>query len=68
MKDMTPEEMAELFSKMTQYEQTRFFNYLSILDDGFLSYRIRLIGECSRLTKGGKRIMQTIGKYSDEQG
>lgn len=65
--EISPENVAELFCKMDDLEQVRFFNTVAEIaanwDNGFAFQMEAMIGHTT-LTDGARRVMKVLGEYS----
>lgn len=62
--ELTPEELAEEFSRLDSYEQARFYNHLAKIGSNWFDMQLQYITEEEGLTLSGRRVMQSIGDYS----
>lgn len=65
--EASPELLAELFARLDNNDQARFFNRVAEVADtwsnGGWPFQLQYVTE-SELTLGGRRVMQMIGEYS----
>ena len=62
--DISPEQLAILFSHMGSDEQARFFNKVAEEASSYINMQLQYITEEDGLTLAGRRVMQSIGEYS----
>jgi hypothetical protein len=64
IRDITPQDVAELFAAMNAEDQAEFYNHLAKVASDWLSMQAQYITDSEKLTLAGRRVMQTIGEYS----
>lgn len=64
IRDITPEDVAELFAGMDADEQAEFYNHVAKIASNWLYMQAQYITDSEKLTLPGRRVMQTIGDYS----
>jgi len=68
--NLTPEELAFEFCRMSEKKQAAVFNEISKLTDSWTSpfcFQLQYITDSEVLTKEGRNIMELIGQYSTQQ-
>lgn len=69
--ELTPEDLAEVFCKMDGQEQAAFFNEIASLSAKWkgtsFPFQAQAITDAENLAPAGRRIMRTIGDYSDKK-
>lgn len=64
IRDITPEDIEELFAGLNADEQALFYNHLAKVASDWLHMQAQYITDSSELSLAGRRVMQTIGDYS----
>lgn len=64
LRDITPQDVAELFAGMDSDEQAEFYNHVAKIASSWLNMQAQYITDSEKLTLAGRRVMQTIGDYS----
>ena len=69
--NVTPKELACCFWGMASEDQALFFNELGAMTEGYLSSQLEAVSRddgLTSLTPAGRRVMETIGEYSQRTG
>ena len=69
--NVTPKELACCFWDMVSEDQALFFNELGAIAEGYLSSQLEAVSQVdglTSLTPAGRRVMETIGEYSQRTG
>ena len=64
IRDITPQDVAELFASMNADDQAEFYNHIAKIASDWLNMQAQYITDSEKLTLPGRRVMQTIGEYS----